>query len=429
MTEQEREKMRKKRRRARRRKKARKKILISIAVVIIVLAVFVCTVKAVNPYFDFAAYLPDGNVKQAAELVDAKLFGKTTTTKPASSQTQTVSQTRKAKTANYDYDEFSVFDFDTSLQGNQLGNLLDKTQGAVTYSSSYIYYSIVGSGIYKFEPNEEKNSKVLVDNYNFKYLNILGDYLYAVDMDSQSLLRIAVSNGDSMKIADGICFAYLYNDKIYYIGADNSVGYIDTAELQAVTLYTAPADKTLSFAGISLERVFVTAYDSVADYYEYITVAVNDKNDRKYFRDDTNGDEITKLYFECGFMYYYKKTGDSSFSLCRQKFGSENVVTLIENASVCDYPIVYNNRLYYAELDGSVFKGKELNMNSGSKKTVVSVKETDLSGTMAVGYGYQYVFLIGTKTNGGDNVCRASSIETSSSGDNTLKFSDGKLVY
>lgn len=95
--------------------------------------------------------------------------------------------------------------------------------------------------------------------------------------------------------------------------------------------------KPVSFAGISLSRVFFVTHDSVANYDEYITVNLSDSNDVLNFRDDTKNNEIVNLSFECGFMYYYKKNDDSTYSLCRQKFGSDNVVTLVDNCSVTDY--------------------------------------------------------------------------------------------
>lgn len=138
-----------------------------------------------------------------------------------------------------------------------MGNLLNKSNGAVTYSSAYIYYSIEGKGIFRFEPNEEKNAKIVSGNYNFKYLNVLGDYLYAVDVNTSTLKKFSVSGGDGVNISDNIAFAYLYNDRIYFVGTDNAVGFINLSDNNKTVLYTAPADKTVSFAGISLSRVFL----------------------------------------------------------------------------------------------------------------------------------------------------------------------------
>lgn len=428
MDEQERQKLRKKRQRARKRKRARKRFLIFLTILIVALAAFVITVKICNPDFDFSTLLPNEKAQQVVKFVNEDILGKTTTTEPQTTTEPTTTQPT-TKAADYDYVEFSDFAFDTSLQGNQLGNLLNKTNGAVTYSSSYIYYSIPNKGIYRFEPNEEKNKKVKADNYNFKYLNILGDYIYFVDTDSNTLNRCQIGGGDILKVSDNVSFAYLYNDRVYFIGADNTVGYIDTENFEKTVLFTGQADKTISFAGISLSRIFFVQHDNVADYSEYITVSLTDSNDRQYFRDDTLGDDIINLQLECGFMYYYQKQADGTYNLCRQKFGSENIVTLAEGCNATDYPVIYSNRLYYTSLDGSKMQALELNMNSMSTSVMVSVSDTDTSGTMAVGYGYQYVFLTGTRSNGGEEVFAGSCIYTSSSRDNTLIFSDGKLKY
>jgi len=424
--ERERARERQKRQRARKRKKAGKRLLAFLGIIIIALAAFFITVKICDPDFEIASIFPQEKARQAMSFIKEDILGKTTTA-PPSSEATTKPTTQKPE--NYDYVQFDDFAFDTSLQGNQLGNLLNKTQGAVTYSSSYIYYSVDGRGLYRFEPNDEKNSKVNVNKYNFKYLNVLGDYIYMVDTNSHKLKKSQIIGGDMVNVADNIDFAYLYNDKIYFVGTDNSVGYIRTDDMQKTVLYTAPSDKKVSFAGISLSRVFFTQYDEVADYYEYITVSVSDKSDRRYFRDDTKGDKITKLQLEGGYFYYYEKQEDSSFNLIRQKFGSEKTVTLLKDCSITDYPVVYANRLYYSERKGNTVRAKELNMNSKDTKVMLSVSDTDSDSNIAVGYGYQYVFLIGSKGSGGAKVYCASSIYTSASRDNTLTFKDGKWKY
>ena len=170
-------------------------------------------------------------------------------------------------------------------------------------------------------------------------------------------------------------------------------------------------------------------HDNVANYDEYITVNMSDANDVLNWHDDTNNNDIVNMSLECGFMYYYKKNDDSSYSLCRKKFGSENEVVLVENCSVTDYPVVYSNRLYFSELDGSKFKARELNMNSNEVKTMLSTSDCDSTGSIGIGYGYQYVFLIGSKSENSESVCKASCIYTSSSGDNTLSFNGEKLTY
>ena len=429
MSEKERAKQRAKRARARRRKKFFKTVLVIIGIIAVGFSAFAITIKISNPDYDlkeFIPKIPTEKFEQISSFIEEDILGKTTTT--TTTETSTTQKPTTTKRQNYDYSEFDDFAFDTSLQGNQLGNLLNKTNGRVTYSSSYIYYSIDSKGIYRFEPNNETNSKVLVKKYNFKCLNVLGDYIYFVDTENNRLKRAAVSGGDAIKVCDDIDFAYLYNDKVYFVGTDNSVGYINTDGFEKTVLYTAPADKEVSFAGISLSRLFIVQHDKVADYSEYITVSLKDKT-KRYFRDDTKGDEIINLQLEGGYFYYYEKQDDGSYNLIRQKFGSEKTVTLLENCNVTDYPVVYANRLYYTREKKNQIYAMELNMNSMAKKTMLSTDFDDDTNTIGVGYGYQYVFLFGRASESEYMKYRGSCIYTSSSTDNTIKFKNGKWYY
>lgn len=425
MDDKQRAKERKKRRRAHRRKKFFKNLLIIIGIIAVAFAAFVITLKVCDPDFKLESLVPKKQISQVSSFIKEDILGKTT---EAATQAPTTTKPTTTKRENYDYSEFDDFAFDTSLQGNQLGNLLNKTQGAVTYNSSYIYYSIAGAGIYRFEPNSETNSKVEVKSYNFKCLNILGDYVYYVDKDSNKLKRADVSGSGSINICDNIDFAYLYNDKVYFVGTDNSVGYINLNGFEKNVIYTAPADKKVSLVGISLTRVFFTQYDSVADYTEYITVDVQNKG-KRYFRNDTKNDEIVNMQLECGFFYYYQKQTDGSYNLIRQKFGSEKTVTLVEKCTLTDYPVVYANRLYYTDLKNSTVYAKELNMNSMQTKNMLHTSNADSSLTVGIGYGYQYVFLFGSPTANSAVQYRGSCIYTSASTDNIIKFSKGKWSY
>lgn len=424
MDDKKRARERKKRAKARRRKSFFKTILIIIGVVAVAFAAFVITMKICDPDYDIKSIIPQDKVEQVMVFVKEDMLGQTTTQPP----TTTTAKPTTTKKENYDYSEFDDFAFDTSLQGNQLGNLLNKTNGAITYSSNYIYYSIAGKGIYRFEPNAETNSDVDVSNYKYSCLNVLGDYIYFIDTDTNKLKRCAVSGGGSIAVCDNISFAYLYNDKVYFVGTDNSVGYVTTNNFEKNVLYTAPVDKKVRLAGISLSRIFVTQYDEVAKYTEYITVDMKDGS-KRYFKDDTKNDEIVNLYMECGYFYYYQKQQDGSYNLIRQKFGSEKTVTLIEKCSLTDYPVVYNNRLYYTDLSGGTMYAKELNMNSMQTKTMLHTSKADSTSTIGVGYGYQYVFLFGKAKADSDVSYRGSCIYTSASSDNIIKFSKGKWKY
>lgn len=422
MDDKKRAEQRKKRQKEKKRNKAGKVILSIISIIIIALASFLITMKLCDPDFTVKSIIPMDKVESAVVFVKEDIFNQTTTT----STTTTKPTTTKPK--NYDYDEFSEFAFDTSMQGNQIGNLLNKSNGAVTYSSAYIYYSIDGKGLYRFEPNSETNAQVNVKDYHYTNLNILGDYLYFIDTKTNKLRRSQITGGDMLDIATDISFSYLYSDKVYYIGTDNSVGYINTKDFEKKSLYKAPAGKELSFVGISLSNIFFTQYDTVADYYEYIAVDI-EKGTKRFFRDDSRNGEIINMQLEGGFFYYYEKQADGSYSLIRQKFGSEKTVKLLEKCKETDYPVIYDNRLYYLDKNGSVLSANELNMNSMDKKTMVRMYDADDTASVGVGYGYQYVFLFGKPKSSSDMQYRGSCIYTSASAGNTIKFNGNGWKY
>lgn len=423
MDDKERLEQRKKRERARKRKNAGKAFLIIISIIILAAAAFLITLKICDPSFKFESLLPKDKVQQVVSFVKEDVLKQTTTTTAPPTKPTTT------RPPNYDYVQFSDFAFDTSLQGNQVGNLLNNTKGAVTYSAAYIYYSIENDGIYRFEPNNESNAKVAVGGKSYNCLNVLGDYIYYIDTESNTLKRSKNIGGGETDIASDISFAYLYSDRIYYIGSDNTVGYININDLNKTMLYSANTNKELSFVGISLSRVFFASHDITTDKWEYITVNINDFNDCQFFRDDTTGDEIKNMSLEGGFFYYYQKQSNGSFNLIRQKFGSDKTVTLLESCSLTDYPVVYENRLYYSELNSGIIRAKELNMNSMEKKLMVSMFDADSSQSVGVGYGYQYVFLFGKPTSGSAPQYRGSCIYTSASVQNTITFSKGKWSY
>lgn len=423
MDEKDRLKERKKRARKRKRKKIVKGIFITIAVIIVALAAFLITVKLCRPDYDLKSLLPQKQTQQVVTFVNEKLLGNTTTTQEAA-QSTTVTTT---KPPVYDYDEFEQFAFDTALVGNQMGNLLNGSRGAVTFSSSYIYYSIEGEGFYRFEPTSESNAALNTNGYNFKYLNVLGDYIYFIDMNDNTLYKSQITGGEMVTVCKGVSFVYLYNDKLFTIGTDNTVSVISTQDFSQTKLYTPTSGKTVTFAGISLTRVFFVEHDNALDSDEYITVSISDPKDKRYFREKTDSRDIKSLELEGGFMYYYQRQSDDSYNLVRQKFGSEQIVTLVENCTSTDYPVIYANRLYFLDRSGTNVTAKEFNMNTREVLNMVSASSVGEDDSIGIGYGYQYVFLFGTY--GGDNFYRGSCIYTSSSNDNTLVFRNGAWHY
>lgn len=406
----------------RKRRKVLKGFLMAIGVIVVALAAFVVTVKLCDPDFDFASLVPQSAVSFIKEDILKQ-------TQPET-EPQTVSTTKKETTSvEYaDYLPFSEFEFDTSKQGSQVGNILNKTNGAVTFNASYIYFSVEGSGIYRFNPSEEATSKLKGSADNSSSLNIMEDFLYYVDDSNHTLKKVSVSGGSARTIAKSIKQAYGYNGELFCITTENSVVLVNADGSSQTTLYSAGDDKELSFVGISLSRVYFTVFDEYENEVLYVTVDKTGK-DRQYFREPTAKGEIVSMELENGFFYYYEMTDEGTYNLVRKKFGSEKEVTLLKDVSSTDYPVIYANRLYYTDFDKGSCYAMELNMNSDKKKKMLSVSDADKSGTLAVGCGYQYIFLIGTKSDSGEKAYRASCIYTSSSADNMMDFKNGKWKF
>ena len=412
------EKERLRRRKQNQRRARTKRFFMVLGVLVVALAAFLITVMICKPDFDFSLLVPD----KAVTFVQENVLGRTTTA--PTTQAPTAPPTTE-KPTYADYKDASAFAFDTSKQGSQVGNILNKTQGAVTFNGAYIYFAAPGQGIYRFAPTEETTTKVKGVK-NACCLNIMGDFLYYIDKGSKKLQKLSVSGGDAVTLLPDARRAYGYNDRLFCLTGDSL--YTVTAAGDKTLLYTAGADKKLALVGISLTDVYFTETDNLTGEVEYLTVGQTGGNST-HFRAATEKDEVRSMALENGYFYYYQRRSEDKYDLVRQKFGSQKTVTLLEHVRSTDYPVVYGNRLYYTDYKSGAARAMELNMNSGAKKVMLTASGADKSGTVAVACGYQYIFLIGKKTESGGSVYRASCIYTSASADNTMDFRSGKWSY
>ena len=127
MDDKKRAEQRKKRQKEKKRNKAGKVILSIISIIIIALASFLITMKLCDPDFTVKSIIPMDKVESAVVFVKEDIFNQTTTT------TTTTTKPTTTKPKNYDYDEFSEFAFDTSMQGNQIGNLYHSSNSVRCY--------------------------------------------------------------------------------------------------------------------------------------------------------------------------------------------------------------------------------------------------------------------------------------------------------
>ncbi len=395
-------------------------VLMILGFIVIAIAVFLGTIKLVQPDFKIAQLIPES----VSQTIDEKLLGKTTTTETTTAAPETTTETTTEAPVEADaaYLPIEEFKLDNGKKGNHMGNILNG--GLVGTDASYIYHIVDKKGIYRFEPYSEGYARVYQSESKLSCLNLKGDYIYFVNDDEAVLYRMKKGTSKPEKLAESVDTAYVYDNRIIFVTTDNSVKTMTTDKLKEKELYST-ADE-VQLIGTSLKRVFFSVKD-VNNKFSYITVDFKNKKGEQLFRQPTYGDELVAPVMENGFLYFFEKQEDGSYNLIRQKYGSEKTVTLIKNVTSLNPVIVYNNRLFYSELDGKSFKAMELNMNSEAVKTLLSVKNAGSENTLVVQHGGEYDFIIGAKNADGDKVYSASSIYTGSA--NIMRFKDGRWSY
>ncbi len=406
--------------------KAGKVILIIIALLAVALAAFFGVVKYLDPSF---SVLPKGmqeDISKAVRFVDEDLLGHTEavsrTTEPVSLVPVSTTVTTTKPAAEYlPIEEFAT---ESAKGGNLLGNILNG--GKVGTDMTYIYHIVDGEGIYRFNPLSEEAMKYYSTVDKLSSLNLRGEYLYFVNEQTQALYRLKKGSQKTEKLADNVRLAYLYDATMYYVTNDNSLYLMPLGELQAKKLYSSH-DNAMQLVGISNTRVFFTV-TNFSGNQEYMTIDNEAKEKVMRFRAKTEKDELLCPVLENGFLYYYLRQSDGSYTLYRQKYGSQLVVPLVEKVSVTSvYPAVEMNRLYYAVLDGNRFSMMEMNMNSKDVKVLLSTGKTDASNTLTVQHAQTYDFILGYRGEQGGNIYAGSCIYTSSN--NVMWFENSRWSY
>ncbi|MBR3149718.1 MAG: hypothetical protein IKF64_06065 [Eubacterium sp.] len=409
-------------RRTKKKKKhgALKGFIVFISIIVVALAVFVTTVKFLAPDFDLTTLVP----KKAVTFVDEKIRGNTTTAPETTTKETTTKPTTTERVTEkmMSYLDSSEFKIETSKTGNLVGNLMNGGKVATDYS--YIYY-VASGGLYRFEPDEETYTRIYDSTTSLSSLNLRGDFLYFVDDAQHKLLKMQKGAEAPKTVADNISFAYVYDSTVYFVTVNNDIGVMDAKELQPKILYSS-ADDEMRFVGASLHRVFFAVKDYSGNV-DYLTIATdgNEQTPSPFRKRDEGFD--SKLVLENGFMYFYSSNNNGTYNVCRQKFGSEKVITLANDSDYSNYIAVENNRLYYPQLADGKFNMMEINMNSKKSRCLLSVGSVQQNHTLRFFHGGEYDFILGNKSEGGEYVYRGGCMYTGST--NYMSLEDGKWRY
>ncbi len=396
-------------------RKAGKTVLTVVGVTVLALATFLITVKVSNPNIKLTELLP------VTEFKDAFSRFETTENSVTVTKTETTTQPEyNAPEKVVDYLPFSEFEFNTSIQGNSMGNLLNG--GLVGTDMTYEYHIVQGNGIYRLNPTTEECVSFYKTKNELSTLNLRGEYLYFINNNSDELCKLKKGETTPEILAKNVSFVYVYDDTVYYVTNSDSIYITDTQGENSELLYTCNKG-TLRFAGVSVNGVFFTvSADNNIDY-----CFINTKNKKlNCFRETTQNNELIKLYIENGFMYYYEKQVDGEYNLCRQKFGSDKIVTLTDSVNTQSFPIVDSNKLFYSRLKKEKYQLVELNMNSNEEKIMMTVSKVKADNDLNFYHGGEYDFIIGKKSES-VKVYMAGSMLTSST--NVMNFGSSSWSY
>ncbi|MCR5207086.1 MAG: DUF5050 domain-containing protein, partial [Eubacterium sp.] len=303
--------------RAKKKKKGSvgKTILLFIGMVAVALAAFIITIKVISPDFDLMSLVP----KKVLSVVSVTSEPETVST----TVTTTVTTTEKPAAEPLGYLPIEEFKTDDSKKGNQLGNILNG--GLVGSDLTYIYHIVNGDGIYRFNPSTEGYTRIYKTADRLSSLNLRGDYLYYVNNRDKKLYRLQKTSQKAEPLAEKVRHAYVYDNRVFYVTTDNRLCVMNFDKLREKTLYNS-VDEKMTLTGVSLKRVFFTL-DGISDI-KFMSVDIKGKEKAREFRASAPLDEIKSPVLVNGFLYFYELCEDGSYALIRQKYGSENTVTL-----------------------------------------------------------------------------------------------------
>lgn len=403
------DKIEKRRRKSEKRSSIRKffkVVLFVVGVVVLALAAVLALLRYAFTDFYFESIIPD---KEVASYIDEKFIGRTYALET------TVTQTTLPVYESMTYLDSSDFDFQNEKKGNFVGNILNG--GKACKYNSYAYHIVDGAGIYRFDPNGETYKLVMSVPDKISSLNIYdGDY-YFVEDESGWLCK--GSSGSYHKLTPNIKSAYIYDGKAYCVSTYNQIMSVDTSSGNARVLFSSEKGRELSIVGVSLDRVFFTLkYENGRT--EFLCTDLKLAKTES-FKSASLNDEIKYMSMENGYLYYCLKQNDGSYNFVRQKFGSQNVVTLIENKDFSSFAVTDSNRVFCSYVDGGTVFLDEYNMNSKQQKNMLTATGVKSAGNVGAYHCGEYDFIID------DGVYRASSNLTSST--DVMTFSNGRWSY
>ena len=412
----QRDEARKKRNKKKMRGNGGRTALLIIAGIVVILTAFIIADKFAWPDADLLFFLPEG----VHQTVNEQVLGNTTTTTTEAATVTTTAPTTTLPAGHYA--PIEDFAFEQKKKGNLLGNILQG--GKAWHDSEYIYHIVDCDGIYRFYPGTETFTRIYASPDYLANLNVTDKLLYFTNETDKKLYSIDKNGKSPTVVAENVKTAYIYDNILYYVTYSNLLCKMDLSDGSSQTLYTSQRDE-VKLVGISLKRVYFITVDGYGTQ-RFFTVDNAGSEKPEFFRTVQNVKELLYPVMEDGFLYYYLPNEDGTYNLIRQKFGSEQTVTLVKSAGAANYAVVELNRLFYAHLEGDTYYVKEMNMNDNSKLVRLKADSAAADNSLLLQHGGTYDFIIGYR-NDKSWIYFASCSSTSAN--RVMYFKDGRWSY
>ena len=252
---------------------------------------------------------------------------------------------------------FSSNNYEEDNNGNTIANI--RNNGFLDESNGWIYYSVLDTDkenmcIYKKNKKSQKSKLILKKKADLLYLNVLGEYIYFVEVEypeenadiSNKICKMKLNGSDLQVINDNEFDderneIYIVNDKIYYTGTDLSICSmnLDGSDKKVIL------QNTLGLLGVNEKYII----------YNILKIDEDGRKNIITYKMGLNGEEQKEITGQrlysinlIGDEIYYV---DDMFHVYRKNLNTGETNTILEKET--KYINIYDNKIYaMADFDG-----------------------------------------------------------------------------
>lgn len=240
--------------------------------------------------------------------------------------------------------------YEEDNNGNTIANI--RNNGFLDESNGWIYYSVLDTDkenmcIYKKNKKSQKSKLILKKKADLLYLNVLGEYIYFVEVEypeenadiSNKICKMKLNGSDLQVINDNEFDderneIYIVNDKIYYTGTDLSICSmnLDGSDKKVIL------QNTLGLLGVNEKYII----------YNILKIDEDGRKNIITYKMGLNGEEQKEITGQrlysinlIGDEIYYV---DDMFHVYRKNLNTGETNTILEKET--KYINIYDNKIY-----------------------------------------------------------------------------------